>query len=104
MFQVMSQIDSLIARGMQFSVLCGEDIPFITDDEVKRTSENSFYGDARVRPTRRICAEWPRAAIAPTLIVLVESFLPKTLGKSNLRSDEREKNSEGSRFRGARPD
>ena len=76
MFQVMSQIDSRIARGMQLSVLCGEDVPFITDDDVKRTSENSFYGDARVRPTRSVCAEWPRASVAPTFLDPVKADAP----------------------------
>jgi pimeloyl-ACP methyl ester carboxylesterase len=64
-FQVVSQIDGRIARGMQFSVMCAEDIPFITEEDVKRSSENSFYGDARTRPTMRACAEWPRGTVAP---------------------------------------
>lgn len=75
-FQVVSQIDSRINRGMQFSVLCAEDVPFITEDEVKRTSANSFYGDARVRPTVRACGEWPRGTVAPSFLDPVKADAP----------------------------
>jgi len=75
-FQVVSQIDSRINRGMQFSVICAEDVPFITEDEVKRTSENSFYGDARVRPTVRACAEWPKGTVSPSFLDPVKAEAP----------------------------
>jgi pimeloyl-ACP methyl ester carboxylesterase len=78
-FQVVSQIDSRIARGMQFSVICSEDTPFITDEEVKTTSANSFYGDARVRPTIRACAEWPKAKVPASFLEPVKSDLPVLL-------------------------
>ena len=75
-FQVVSQIDSRIARGMQFSVICSEDTPFITDDDIKATSANSFYGDARVRPTMRACAEWPKAKVPASFLNPVKSDVP----------------------------
>lgn len=78
-FQIVMQIDSKIARGMQFSVVCAEDVPFITAEEIKETSAGSFYGDARVRPTIRACGEWtaqksPRAFLEP-----VKSSVPVLL-------------------------
>ena len=75
-FQVVSQVDSRIARGMQLSVICAEDTPFMTDEDVKRTSENSFYGDARVRPTLRACAEWPRGSVSPKFLDQVNADAP----------------------------
>ena len=78
-FQVVQQIDAKIARGMQFSVICAEDTPFITEDEIKQTSANSFYGDARVRPTIRACAEWTRAKVAPSFLEPVKSDKPVLL-------------------------
>ena len=75
-FQVMSQIDSKIARGMQFSVICAEDVPFITDQDIKTTSANSFYGDARVRPTMKACEEWPKAKVAASFVEPVKSDKP----------------------------
>jgi pimeloyl-ACP methyl ester carboxylesterase len=75
-FQVVSQVDSRIARGMQLSVICAEDAPFMTDEDVKRTSENSFYGDARVRPTIKACAEWPRGSVSPKFLEQVNADAP----------------------------
>jgi pimeloyl-ACP methyl ester carboxylesterase len=78
-FQVVVQVDSRIARGMQFSVICAEDTPFITPEDVKTTSANSFYGDARVRPTIRACAEWPQAKIPASFLDPVKSDTPVLL-------------------------
>jgi hypothetical protein len=78
-FQVIAQIDSRIARGMQFSVICSEDTPFITDEEIKSTSANSFYGDARVRPTIKACSEWPKAKVATGFLDPVKSDVPVLL-------------------------
>lgn len=75
-FQVVSQIDSKISRGMQFSVICGEDIPFITDDDLKQSNANSFYGDARTRPTIRACGEWPRASVPASFLKPITGDAP----------------------------
>ena len=78
-FQVVTQISARIARGMSFSVICAEDTPFITEEEVKATSANSFYGDARVRPTMKACAEWTAAKVPNTFLDPVKSDLPVLL-------------------------
>jgi pimeloyl-ACP methyl ester carboxylesterase len=75
-FPIVMSISSSIARGMQFSVICGEQVPFITPEEIKTTSANSFYGDARVRPTLRACTEWPRAKVDPSFLDPVKSDKP----------------------------
>ena len=78
-FQVVMQIDARIARGMQFSVICAEDTPFITEEDVKTTSANSFYGDARVRPTMKACEEWPKAKVPASFLDQVKSDKPVLL-------------------------
>jgi pimeloyl-ACP methyl ester carboxylesterase len=78
-FQVIAQIDARISRGMQFSVICAEDVPFITTDEVKTTSANSFYGDARVRPTMQACAEWPQGEVPAGFLDPVKGDAPVLL-------------------------
>ena len=75
-FQVAHQITSQIYRGMQFSVICAEDDPFITDAEIKRESDGTFYGDSRVRLIRRACAEWPRASVPASFLDPIKSNLP----------------------------
>ncbi len=83
-FQVVSQIDAKISRGMQLSVICAEDTPFITDEDIKSTSANSFYGDARVRPTMKACAEWARAPVTATFLEPVKSDVPVLLVSGEL--------------------
>jgi pimeloyl-ACP methyl ester carboxylesterase len=75
-FPIVAGVSGLIARGMSFSVICGEDVPFITPEEIKTTSANSFYGDARVRPTMRACTEWPKAKVDPSFLDPVKSDKP----------------------------
>jgi pimeloyl-ACP methyl ester carboxylesterase len=83
-FQVVSQIDARISRGMQLSVICAEDTPFITQEDIKTTSANSFYGDARVRPTMKACAEWPQAKVAANFLDPVKSDVPVLLVSGEL--------------------
>lgn len=44
--------------GLNLSVTCAEDIPFITENDIRRTSAGSFEGDARVRAQQRACKIW----------------------------------------------
>jgi pimeloyl-ACP methyl ester carboxylesterase len=44
--------------GLNLSVTCAEDIPFITPADVARTSAGSFEGDARVRAQQHACGIW----------------------------------------------
>lgn len=78
-FQVAHQIASRMSTGMQLSVLCAEDVPFITEEEVKRESAGSFYGDARVRPVQKACAEWPRANVPASFLEPVKGNAPVLL-------------------------
>lgn len=71
-------------RSVQLSVICDEDAPFITQDEIKSTSANSFYGDARVRPTIKACAEWPQAKVAASFLDPVKSDVPVLLVSGEL--------------------
>ena len=49
---------SVVELGLNLSVTCAEDIPFITEDDIRRTSADSFEGDARVRAQQRACKIW----------------------------------------------
>ncbi len=44
--------------GLNLSVTCAEDIPFISPADVARTSAGTFEGDARVRSQQHACAIW----------------------------------------------
>ena len=70
------QIGNQIFRGMQFSVVCAEDDPFITETEIKRESDGTFYGDARVRLTRKACESWPRGTVPASFSDPVKASAP----------------------------
>lgn len=55
---VTQSFDQLVAMGLNLSVTCAEDIPFITESDVLSTSANSFEGDVRVRAQQRACRIW----------------------------------------------
>jgi pimeloyl-ACP methyl ester carboxylesterase len=59
-----------LANGLNLSVTCAEDLPFVTERDVARTSANSFEGDLRVRAQQRACRIWnvtpaPRSFVQP---------------------------------------
>lgn len=62
---ITSQFGDLIAYGMQLSVTCAEDVPFIDEAAVERDRRETFLRDVRVREARQACAAWPRAEATP---------------------------------------
>ena len=65
-----------LAGGMSLSVICAEDVPFITEDEIKRDTAGTFYGDYRVRTSIKACEQWPRSKVATTFSEPVKSDAP----------------------------
>lgn len=66
----------LLAEGLNLSVTCAEDIPFITKSDVVRTSANSFEGDLRVRAQQRACRIWRVRPVAAGFLDPVRSDAP----------------------------
>lgn len=52
-----------VSLGMQLSVLCSEDAPFITDADVARETAGSVFGTHLIQGGRRACERWPRGTI-----------------------------------------
>lgn len=65
-----------LAVGLNLSVTCAEDIPFITESDVARTSANSFEGDLRVRAQQRACRIWSVAPAPRSFVRPVRSDAP----------------------------
>ena len=66
----------VVGVGANLSTTCAEDIPFVTEDEVKRSSAGSFEGDLRVRAQQRACGIWNVKPVAATFNEPVRSNLP----------------------------
>ncbi|HKA23211.1 MAG TPA: alpha/beta hydrolase [Blastocatellia bacterium] len=65
-----------LAGGMSLSVLCAEDVPFITEEEIKSNTAGTFYGDYRARTSSKACEQWPRAKVAASFAEPVKSDIP----------------------------
>ena len=74
--QMTRQFASNQATGLNLSVTCAEDIPFIAEADVVRTSSSSFEGDARVRAQQRACREWHVTPVPADFIEPVRTSLP----------------------------
>ena len=66
-------IENTIARGMHLSVVCGEDLPFISESDIVRETAGTVYGDTLVRSYKKACENWPRPQIPASFVEPVKS-------------------------------
>jgi pimeloyl-ACP methyl ester carboxylesterase len=69
-------VEGGIARGMHFSVLCAEDMPFTRDSEIDAVMSGTFYGGFRAHLFIKICEQWPRGEMPPKFREPIKSDLP----------------------------
>ncbi|MBV9270712.1 MAG: alpha/beta fold hydrolase [Candidatus Eremiobacteraeota bacterium] len=74
--QMTLRFASIVAMGLNLSVTCAEDTPFITEDAVKRASAGTFEGDSRVRAQQRACRLWNVDPVAAAFNQPVHSNAP----------------------------
>ena len=75
-YQLQRGIDAGLARGMQFSVLCAENVPFIKDAEIEPATGGTFYGGHRARLFTRLCEHWPRGEVPAKFRESIKSDTP----------------------------
>jgi len=64
------------ADGLNLSVTCVEDIPFITEADAVRDGAGTFEGDARVRAQQRACKLWNVDPVPAAFVDPVRSDAP----------------------------
>jgi pimeloyl-ACP methyl ester carboxylesterase len=69
-------LTGLVEVGANLSAICAEDIPFVTENEARRTSLGSFEGDLRVRAQQRACRIWNVNAVPAKFNEPVRSAIP----------------------------
>jgi pimeloyl-ACP methyl ester carboxylesterase len=72
-------IDSILAMGLNFSVTCAEDLPFITEEMIRKETAGTYLGDYRVRQQKALCEVWPRGKAPADIHELVHSDTPVLL-------------------------
>jgi pimeloyl-ACP methyl ester carboxylesterase len=87
-----------LAIGLNLSVTCAEDLPFITEGQIVRSGAGSFQGDTRVRAQQHACSIWnvrrasfsfpqPVRSSAPLLMIsgAEDPATPSKYGREALR-------------------
>ena len=68
--------DPNMSVGMQLSVICAEDGPRLTPEDVKKESEGSLFGPYVMRLQQEACGFWPRGEVDPSFYEPVQSPIP----------------------------
>jgi pimeloyl-ACP methyl ester carboxylesterase len=72
-------VGGALAWGMYLSVTCSEGVPFITEKDIVRDTQNTFVGPGRVRAHLAACKGWVRGDVPPGYTEFVKSNAPVLL-------------------------
>lgn len=72
-------IDEVLAMGLNFSVTCAEDLPYITESMIHENTPETFLGDYRIRQQKAVCGLWPRGKVPADVHEPVSSDVPVLL-------------------------
>jgi pimeloyl-ACP methyl ester carboxylesterase len=74
------QVGDLIANGMQYSVLCSEDVPFFETANIDRAALlKTYQGTDQLDAAQEICKLWPRGPVDADLHSPLQSDVPTLL-------------------------
>jgi pimeloyl-ACP methyl ester carboxylesterase len=65
-----------MAIGMQMSVVCAEDFPRITPEEVERASSSTMFGKHLMETRLKACEFWPKGTVPANYYDPVQSNVP----------------------------
>jgi pimeloyl-ACP methyl ester carboxylesterase len=60
---VVTDLSNTLSLGMNFSVLCSEDAPFIDFAQAARLNQGAYLADLQTSELEQICSLWPRGVI-----------------------------------------
>jgi pimeloyl-ACP methyl ester carboxylesterase len=69
-------IGGAMSMGMEMSVICSEDVPFITEAEIKAETGGTWMGAQPIRDMQKVCAMWSVRKAPDSFIKPVSSDLP----------------------------
>jgi pimeloyl-ACP methyl ester carboxylesterase len=68
-----------VTRGLAYSVICSESIPFISESDIRLETAGTYLGDFDVRRNQKKCAVWAQAAVNKDILEPVRSDVPVLL-------------------------
>ena len=68
--------DSNMSVGMQLSVVCAEDFPRITQDQIERESQGTVFATHLLTARMKACEFWPKGKVDPSFYEPVKSSVP----------------------------
>ena len=69
-------IGGTMSIGMELSIICSEDVPFITDAEIKAETAGTWMGAQPVRETQKVCSMWDVRKAPDSFLKPVSSAVP----------------------------
>ncbi len=78
-YQSFRALEDQIARGMHFSVVTADYLPFATEADAEREMGGTFYGNGRWKAYRRAADVWPKPRVTKAFASPVASDLPVLL-------------------------
>lgn len=73
------QLGASISNGLNLSVVCAEDEPFIDSEQAHAANGGTYLGDRIVAYLHEACAVWPHGTVPPAFKQPVESRVPVLL-------------------------
>jgi pimeloyl-ACP methyl ester carboxylesterase len=73
---VSDQVDQGIANGLNYAVLCSEDVPFFTLAQAAQANQGTYMGNLQTDQLFEICKVWPRGEIPADFKQAVQSNAP----------------------------
>jgi pimeloyl-ACP methyl ester carboxylesterase len=65
-----------MSDGMFLSVVCSEDFPRFTSDDISREAEGRFFGTTMFDTQMKPCGFWPRGSVEPSFYAPIASSRP----------------------------
>jgi pimeloyl-ACP methyl ester carboxylesterase len=75
----MRSLSDSLATGMQYTVMCSEDEPFLTSQMNRAEMAKTYQGTDMVDAMREICALWPKGPVDENLHAPLNSDIPTLL-------------------------
>lgn len=86
-FGFFRSITKSLSLGLNLSVICTEDIPFIRSGEIQRQTSGTFLGDRLIRSVAQACRNWPRGVLDRNFQEPIRSKVPVLIISGQLDPD-----------------